>query len=305
MMKQLFLILLGLWLCSGYQSHAQQQATFAQYMFNGLAINPAYAGQHEALSVNVLSRFQNIGLPGAPDTQTLAVHSPLVNQRLAVGALVVNDRIGVINQTGVNGIYAYRLPMGEGNTLSMGMQVGFTSYRASYAELETYQPDPVFSQNIRQTRPNIGAGVYYNGKIWFFGISLPHLVNNVFTRGRNLTTVHQNVPAIVTAGYVFDLGYKVKFKPNLLFKWVDNKPAELDLNANFLIEDVLWAGVSYRSSNGLNFLLDMQMTDQLRIGYSYNLALGPIKTVEIGTHEFFVGYIFKFNMKGIVTPRYF
>jgi Type IX secretion system membrane protein PorP/SprF len=29
---------------------AQQAATYSQYMFNTLAINPAYAGSHEALS---------------------------------------------------------------------------------------------------------------------------------------------------------------------------------------------------------------------------------------------------------------
>jgi type IX secretion system PorP/SprF family membrane protein len=274
-------------------------------MFNGLAINPAYAGQHEALSLNVLARFNNVGLKGAPNTQTFAAHSPLVNQRMAVGALIVNDKIGVIKQTGVNGIYAYRLPMGKGNVLSMGMQVGFSSYRAAYTNLETYQPDPVFAQDVRQTRPNIGAGAFYNAKVWYVGLSMPHMVNNVFTRGTDFNTVRQSVPAILSGGFVTDLSHKVKFKPNILFKWVDNRPAELDLNANFLIEEVVWLGASYRSSNGLNFLLDMQVTDQLRFGYSYSLALGQIRTVEIGSHEFFLGYIFKFNMKGIVTPRYF
>src|SRR5690348_14528880 len=88
------------------QAMGQQQATFAQYMFNGLAINPAYAGQHKALSASVLSRFQNIGLPGAPSTHTFCIHAPLVNQRIAVGALFVHDKIGVISQTGFNGIYA-------------------------------------------------------------------------------------------------------------------------------------------------------------------------------------------------------
>ncbi len=287
------------------QARGQQQATYAQYMFNGLAINPAYAGQHEALSVNLLTRFQNVGLPGAPNTQTFAIHSPLVNERVAVGALVVNDNIGVIRQTGVNGMYAYRLPLREGNILSMGIQVGFSAYKASYTELETYQPDPVFGQDVRQTRPNVGTGVFYNAKVWYVGLALPHMVNNVFTRDESFNTVRQSVPAILSAGFVTDLSYKVKLKPNLLFKWVDNRPAELDVNATLLFEDVVWLGVSYRSSNGLNWMLDAQITDQLRFGYAYTLALGPIRTVEIGSHEVFLGYVFKFNMKGVVSPRYF
>jgi len=305
MTDRCILMILVLVLGFASNSRGQQQATYAQYMFNGLAINPAYAGQHEALSVSLLTRFQNVGLPGAPHTQTFAVHSPLVNERVAVGALVVNDKIGVIRQTGVNGMYAYRLPLAEGNVLSMGLQVGFSAYRASYTELETYQPDPVFGQDVRQTRPNVGAGVFYNAKVWYVGLALPHMVNNVFTRGESLNTVRQSVPSILSAGFVTNLSYKVKLKPNLLFKWVDNRPAELDVNATFLFEDVAWLGVSYRSSNGLNWLLDVQLTDQLRFGYSYTLALGPVRTVEIGSHEVFIGYLFKFNMKGVVSPRYF
>jgi energy-converting hydrogenase Eha subunit B len=41
----------------------QQVATYAQYMFNGLAINPAYAGSHEALSATALARFQTLDYP--------------------------------------------------------------------------------------------------------------------------------------------------------------------------------------------------------------------------------------------------
>src|SRR5688572_22676926 len=79
---------------------AQQVATYSQYMFNGLAINPAYAGSHNALSATALARFQNVGLRGAPNTQTFSIHSPLVNKRVALGLMVIHDQLSVINQTG-------------------------------------------------------------------------------------------------------------------------------------------------------------------------------------------------------------
>ena len=284
---------------------AQQEATYAQYMFNGLAINPAYAGQHDALSVNVLSRFQNVGLPGAPTTQTLAVHSPLVNQRFAVGALFVHDKLGVIGQTEFSGVFAYRLPISVDGTLSFGMQAGFSRYNAQYTQLDIYQADPIFSQDIKETRPNIGAGMFYNHRTWYMGLSMPHMMNNVFSRGANLSSVRQSFPVILTGGYVFTVSRAIRFKPNALVKMVDNRIVEVDLNANFLFDDVAWFGVSYHSSNSLNFIVDLQLTDQIRVGYSYSTALGMIKTVEIGSHEMFVGYLFRFKSKGIVSPRYF
>lgn len=287
-------------------AHGQQQATFAQYMFNGLAINPAYAGEHKALSFSVLTRFQNIGLPGAPNTQSFAVHSPMVDQRFSVGALMVHDRIGIIDQTGVSGIYSYRIPVADHISLSMAIQAGFSFYRANYSQLETYQPDPVFSQNVSQNRPNIGAGAFLSKQqSWYVGLSSPHMMNNIFTRGAELTTIRQNVPIILSAGYVLAISRKVKFKPNTLFKVIDNRPVEFDVNANFLIDEVLWLGASYRSSKSMNFMTEIQVTDQLRFGYSYVAAFGPIRQVEIGSHEFFIGYILSYKMKGIVSPRYF
>lgn len=298
-------LLVAVFIICTFSVRAQQEATYAQYMFNGLAINPAYAGQHRALSVSLLSRFQNVGLPGAPTTQSLAVHSPLVNQRFAVGALFVNDKIGVISQTQFSGVYAYRVPLSYAATISFGIQAGLSRYAAQYSALDIYQTDPAFSQDVNETRPNIGAGVFLDHTNWYVGLSAPHMLNNVFTRDSDLKTVHQPFPVILTGGAVFPISRLIHFKPNTLIKMVDGRIVEIDLNANFLFDEVIWVGVSYHTSQALNFLVDLQVTDQLRLGYSYTAALGEIKSAEIGSHEVFLGYIFKFNSKGIVSPRYF
>ena len=301
---QRFLLLLLLSV-SANEMLAQNEATYAQYMFNGLAINPAYAGQHKALSVSFLSRFQNVGLPGAPTTQSLAIHSPLPNERFAVGALFVHDKIGVISQTQFSGVYAYRLPINKDATLSFGIQAGISRYVAQYSQLDIYQTDPAFSQDIYQTNPNIGAGVFYDHTKWYIGLSAPQLMNNVFTRSNDFSSVKQPSTVILNGGYVMPISRAVYFKPNGLVKMVDGRVVEVDINANFLFDEVLWFGASYHSSNSMNFLVDMQLTDQIRFGYSYTMALGSVKTVEIGSHEVFLGYIFKFNYKGVVSPRYF
>jgi len=284
---------------------AQQQATYAQYMFNGLAINPAYAGSHGALSASFLSRFQNVGLEGAPNTQTFSAHSPLVNQRMAIGFMVVHDKIGVIGETGINAIYAYKIPVSPQATLSFGLQAGIGMYNARYSQLETYQPDLLFAQDIQQTRPNIGAGVFLDHKFWYVGLSMPHMVNNVFSRTSDFETIYQSTPLILSGGYVFTLNPMFKIKPNFLFKVVDERPVELDINAHVLFDEVLWFGLSYKFSNAFTMMTELQLTDQLRFGYAYSITTGPIKSAELGSHEILLNYRFKFNLKGVVTPRYF
>ncbi|MGE0590723.1 MAG: type IX secretion system membrane protein PorP/SprF [Cyclobacteriaceae bacterium] len=285
---------------------AQQQATYAQYMFNGMAINPAYAGNHGALSASFLSRFQNVGLNGAPNTQTFSAHSPLVNQRMAVGFMVIHDKIGVIGQTGINGVYAYKIPVSEDATLSFGLQAGIGMYNARYSQLDLYnQGDQVFTDDVRQTRPNFGAGVFYDHKTWFVGASMPHMVNNVFSRSNNLRTIKQSTPIILSGGYVFELNPMFKIKPNFLFKMVDDRVVEFDLNTHLLFDEVLWVGMSYKFSNAFTMMTELQVTDQLRFGYAYSVTTGPLRTAELGSHEILLNYRFKFNLKGVVTPRYF
>jgi type IX secretion system PorP/SprF family membrane protein len=152
-------------ICIGsFPAVAQQEATYSQYMNNALAINPAYAGSHNALSATALTRFQNVGLKGAPNTQTFSVHSPLLNSRISLGMLVIHDKLSVINQTGVHFSYAYRIPVNKkhNGSLSFGLQGGLAMYNAMYSELDVLDPDPAFAQNIRRSRPNIGGGIWYN-----------------------------------------------------------------------------------------------------------------------------------------------
>lgn len=285
---------------------AQQQATYAQYMFNGMAINPAYAGHHGALSASFLSRFQNVGLNGAPNTQTFSAHSPLVNQRMAVGFMVIHDKIGVIGQTGINGVYAYKIPVSEDATLSFGLQAGIGMYNARYSQLDLQnQGDQVFMDDVRHKRPNFGAGIFYDHNTWFVGASMPHMVNNVFSRSANLGTIKQSTPIILSGGYVFELNPMLKIKPNFLFKMVDERVVEFDLNTHLLFDEVLWVGMSYKFSNAFTMMTELQVTDHLRFGYAYSVTTGLLRTAELGSHEVLLNYRFKFNLKGVVTPRYF
>ena len=58
-------------------AEAQQDPQYTQYMYNPLAINPAYTGSRDVLSVVGLYRSQWVGLEGAPRTFTVSAHSPL------------------------------------------------------------------------------------------------------------------------------------------------------------------------------------------------------------------------------------
>jgi len=309
-MKRIAIFLIVFMLLWVSDSYGQQQATFSQYMFNMLAINPAYAGSQETLSATALLRYQSIGVPGAPNTQTLSAHSPLRNEKVALGFLVIHDKIGVIDQVGINAIYAYRLFLSSKNqrpkVLSFGLQAGFNTYNARYSELNMYNPgDPLFNSDIRQTTPNFGFGIYYYTDKYYAGISAPNLMYNVFERGQDFETITQTNPIMFMGGYVFSLSRVVKLKPNFLVKLLDDKLVEIDLNANVSFDDVLWLGVSYKINSAVDLLTEIQVTNQIRIGYSYSFTTNSLNRVDLGSHEFMINYRFKYPKLGVVTPRHF
>src|SRR6476659_9177116 len=122
MIKQLKLILLSL-LFLAMKSYAQQIPVMSQYMFNGLVINPAYAGSKDYMSTTLMVRKQWTGFEGSPITENASIHGPLRKKKVGLGFMISSDKIGITKQTDVFASYAYHLPVSNGNAkLSLGLQ---------------------------------------------------------------------------------------------------------------------------------------------------------------------------------------
>src|SRR6187399_2281757 len=108
-----------------YNAHAQYEPQFTQYLNNELFINPAYAGSRGFAAASMLYRDQWVGIEGAPRTATFGFHSPFMHDKIGLGLSVMNDRIGVSNQTSAFFSYAYHLTATENSKLSFGLSGGF------------------------------------------------------------------------------------------------------------------------------------------------------------------------------------
>ena len=288
-----------------YELQAQQQVMFTQYMFNGLAINPAYAGSQGSLTMTALYRNQWVGIEGAPTTQTFSLHSPVAKERMSLGMLLINDKIGITNQTGGYGVYSYRIPLGTSSILGFGIQGGVTYYNALFSQVS--DSDPTFAgTDVQEYHPNAGFGMYFQNSKSYIGFSVPQLIQNEFDRNNSDSDSQILRHYFISTGYVFDLSKDLKLKPNLLVKYVKGAPVEFDLNVNLLIHEVIWIGCSWRSFDSIDALLQIQLTEQLQMGYAYDFATTTdLKRVNSGSHEFMLTYRLRKGNSKIVTPRYF
>lgn len=291
---------------SGTQAFAQQSAMYSQYMFNMLAVNPAYAGSREVVSATALYRQQWSGIEGAPKTFTFSADMPLANRKVGLGINIFNDRLSVSNTTGFSANYAYRIKTGKGN-FAFGLTAGLIQYKADYTSLiisSTNQGDPAFNQNINSIKPNFGAGFYYSTDKFYVGAAVPTLVSYNIS-GLDSVVSYQKRNYFAMAGFVVKLSEQLALKPSALVKYCNGTPLQIDLNANLWIHDVVGIGASYRSGDALIGMLEIQASETFRFGYAYDYTLSALSRYSSGGHELMMRYEFAKKIPKAVSPRYF
>lgn len=288
---------------------AQQDQMISQYMFNGLFLNPAYAGSHKYYTSSLLHRSQWVDFPGAPKTYLLAVDGllPTKSENMGVGLIVGYDKIGATEQTDIYANYAYQLKLGSGK-LAFGLKAGASNYIFNNKVLVWDAGDVNFATRRSAWLPKFGFGSYYFAEKWYAGISIPTLLaydsNHNFSVDVNSSSF-LNRHYYLNGGYVFTLNDKFKLKPSTLIKYVPSAPLQADINLNLLYNDQFWIGASYRSMSAVVFMVEYQTNTRFRVGYAYDLTTTKIRNYSAGTHEIMIGYDFGKDLVKIKTPRYF
>jgi type IX secretion system PorP/SprF family membrane protein len=307
MNKRIYLLTV-IWLGFTLSSIAQQDPLFTQYMFNTLSVNPAYAGSADMLTANAIYRKQWVNFDGAPTTQTVTLHSPLRNESVSIGGTIVNDSHGPVRQTGVYADVSYRIFFGK-SKLAFGLKGGLNLFQANLVDLNPLQEDdPAFAANIsNKSLPNFGFGILWYSERFMVGLSAPKLLSNKLIDGElpdfNNNTEKQHFFFI--AGYVWDLNPYLKFKPTIMLKGVDGAPPGADVTANFLLYDKFWIGAMYRWEDAVGALLQYEINNKFRIGYSYDYTLSDIGDYSTGSHEIMLGFDLYKPITGDKSPRYF
>ncbi len=290
-------------------AYCQHFPIYSQYMLNGLAINPAYAGSREVLSASLMYRNQWVGFDGAPVTATLSGHMPLRNKTVALGLLFMNEKIGFINNISCFGQYAYRVRVGKGR-LSFGLKAGFEMLKEDQSKIMTQQADNAFNNgNTGYFLPNFGFGTYYYNSKFFIGASVPSFLSyREASKGRGFEPYNdiKNYNFLLSTGVLFRVNDNLKIKPSTLWRYHTNSPLQYDINCNVILfkDDLLWIGTSYRGGEAIVGLVEYQLNRQIRLGYAYDYSLGPLSKYNSGSHEISFRYEFSYKINAI-NPRYF
>ena len=320
---------------------AQQQPQFTHYGFNGMALNPAYAGIKGQGEINLIGRYQYLnygGYPGdangSPRTGMVSVSLPLLALNGGVGLVVYYDQAGEQRMTNAALSYSQHVKVGEGK-LGFGVQGLFT-----YLSQGEFRPvdlnDPLVPQNGSDRKFDAGAGVWYEAPKFYAGLSLNNLFRATYTlqsavrdQVTGKITGYQNSSrflgenhAYLTAGYNIEATDAVVVTPTVLVKAVlpgsYSSSSKFFSATNYAVEagaratlnDRFWVGANYRYDESISGLLGLSFAkdNAFRLGYAFDFIAFNQDARAFSSHEILLSYRLPkpalFVRPAIRTPRY-
>ncbi|MDB4159851.1 PorP/SprF family type IX secretion system membrane protein [Flavobacteriaceae bacterium] len=265
-------------------SFSQQESYYTLYRYNMNIINPAYAG---ALGKNVFaftSRRQWSSMEDAPSTLAFSYSSERENN-VGLGFSVVSDKVFIEQQTFAYADFSYKLDM-ESTQLYLGLKAGGNFYSADPRALSTYSTssDPA-QQQLSRFNPNVGAGAYLRGELFWASFSIPRLFNVKRESDNLAVTAKDRVHSYLGGGADFAVGSGLLLKPSVLFRKVKGLPVTTDITTMLSWQNQFDLGVSYRTSSAFAFLAVVSLGG-FDIGYAYETpTVSSLSQLNLKTHE--------------------
>ncbi|MEL7120370.1 MAG: PorP/SprF family type IX secretion system membrane protein [Bacteroidota bacterium] len=284
---------------------AQQAPQYSLYMFNKLNWNPAYAGLDYSLSITGGYRAQwtNItDFEGAPRTQYVNAHLPLLFINSGVGIGLENDQLGARTNTSLNLSYSYTLDFGK-SLLNLGIGTQVVQQSLDGSRLITpsgiYEGIAIDHQDniLPNTRENAMAlsfnfGAYFYSEALELGASVFHLNEPTIDYTGFSPTLNRYFSAY--AGVNLEVNNQITFHPSA-FVLSDLTQTQTQATALFRYNDNIFGGASLRGYNqntfdAIVFIAGLKLSNNITFGYAYDLSLSGFNVISNQSHEIMINY---------------
>jgi type IX secretion system PorP/SprF family membrane protein len=275
-------------------SFSQNNLRFSQLNFVQGVNNPAAIAVDGRIMVDLIARNQWFGFGGAPTT--FAVNGQYeLDDDMAVGLNVYNDRIGVHQTTAISAQYAYRIFTQYGNVLAFGLGLGVDDHIIDYASTTTTMAnDPAFANTYARLVFNGSMGVYYYSPTFYIGGSIPQIFAPKFDENGK-AKLKAEPTYYLSTGFYIGRGSKYCLNPHIQVKAMVNTPIAADLILRNTIMSRFSIVVGYRTEQSIVAGVDMLITPMVRAGYSFNYDVGPLSRIKGASNELYLGLAFPYN----------
>ena len=269
-----------IFLCAFTLVKGQYELQFNQLIKSIEFINPGYNAIQKNVSSTIIYTNQWNSFPGSPTTAVANIHVPLNSKHLGFGALFTNESLG------------HRDLRTGGLTLDADIRIGASSY-ITLGIMGAYQLIDYNLENATTSYIDQISDIYnYNSTIVGTGVNL--FVGNLHVGGsgyyqiapnetgselKNQLTLYSNL----SYWFTLDMDWRLKFAG--LYKTRGNYSSIYEGGTFFLFRDIAWVGASYRWKSAVIAMVDVKLSDFIRIGYSYAMGVGELAKFTGSSHE--------------------
>ena len=286
---------------------AQSDAAFSHFWVGPSYYNPAAAGEHNAIHMNVGSRLQWVGFKRAPMNFYVTVDMPykLMQHRFGVGVKAEFERIGLFTNTRIGAQIAWKRRFGK-KTLSVGIQPGiysqvFHGKDAVTTDDNSQGDDPAIPimKDVSGTSFDANVGVFFTHPRYWAGFAVTHVTSphiELKERRESVEAWEFNV----SPGYYFTAGGNIpinntlfEIQPSGMFAMYQ-KAWTAQIATMLRYNRLLNVGVGYRWKDAVTAFIGVNLKDAY-IGYAYDYPVTSISKATFGSHEVFVTYNVKLD----------
>ena len=284
---------------------AQVDNQYTQYYMVPGYYNPSAIGNTDYIHITLGSRAQWVGIKHAPLSFVGLADMPFkfLNKRFATGVSINQTSMGLYSGLNASAQLAYKHRL-FGGTLSGGFQVGLVNEKFKGSEIIEIggeeADDAIPKTDVSGNAIDLGAGLHYQHKYWWVGISATHLTEpSVEMKAEG----NEEDLYIFEAGrtYYFMAGGNIPIK-NTLFELQPSVFVKTDFNLfqaeatmRVRYNKFITGGVAYRHNDAVSLVAGVEIKNFV-VGYSYDYPISDISKATSGSHEVFVNYNVKLNL---------
>ena len=151
---------------------------------------------------------------------------------------VFTDFNGAFNRTGLQGTYAYHIPL-DRSQLSFGLSLTAFQFRMNEEKMRLHDADDELLLNTRKSAiiPDANVGVYYTDPNFYVGFSAMQLFESLLKLsdgdlGPGFKMVRHY---FLIGGYRFEVNRNLIIEPSILLKTTEKFVSQLDINVKVVV----------------------------------------------------------------------
>jgi len=298
--NRVFLFLFVLLIFKTSKGTSQLVSFSDHYVLYPVMLNPAFAGDRDALSIASYYSQKWLGMKGAPENLNLIADFSGLKGKLGFGFQYQNESYGVSSLNKLTSLYAYRIKMYK-SELGFGLGAGFLLTQTAWSKLSAEEiGDEMFLIDSKNYfLPEFSFGIKFRHKNFYTGFSVPDLLSYAFNSEKNNYDFKADLSEFtyqLFGGNSFKLSPQFNILPSALIGYSKGNQLKYDVSLIGSFYEKIWIGVLYHSTQSVTGLVQFGISDQLLFAYSYQVNFGKISIASKGSQEFMLRYEFRFKV---------